>query len=152
MHIIAHTVTRGVVDGGGGGRGGGVLTPALLKIGSFDPPRFENEVAKIRCFFSIFGVFWGRLTTLPTIRPPTQKSVATTLTVTRSRPAVPPQLTTRARAIRVTPTTEISRANCGNLFIFGNFLFGTIFRKWTRLFHKWERLFQKWERKATLAT
>ena len=38
-----------------------VLTPALLKIGSFDPPRFENEVAKIRCFFRFlwyFGVGW----------------------------------------------------------------------------------------------
>ena len=29
--------------------------------------------------FPIFRVFWGRLATLPTIRPPTQKSVATPL-------------------------------------------------------------------------
>ena len=34
--------------GGGGGRG--VPTPALLKTGRVDPPRFENEVAKIRYF------------------------------------------------------------------------------------------------------
>ena len=49
---------RGVADGGGGNspKGRGVLTPALLKTGSFDPPRFENEVVKIRCFFRFLGI------------------------------------------------------------------------------------------------
>ena len=60
-------------------------------VGGPDPRTFENRVVRppppqIRewsgqntVFFSIFRVFWGRLATLPTIRPPTQKSVATPL-------------------------------------------------------------------------
>ena len=66
---------RGVADGGGGS---GVLTPALLKIGSFDPPDSRMKWPKSGVF-PIFRVLWGRLATMPTIRPPTQKSVATPL-------------------------------------------------------------------------
>ena len=58
--------TRGVADGGS--RGGGP-DPRTFENRKVRPPRFENEVAKIRCF-SIFRVFWGRLAILPTIRSP----------------------------------------------------------------------------------
>ena len=50
-----------------GGRGGRTFENRVGR-----PPRFENEVAKIRCF-PIFRVFWARLATLTTIRPPHSK-------------------------------------------------------------------------------
>ena len=56
--------------GAGGGVGPDNRTFENLGRSTPPPPRFENEVAKIRCFFPIFRVFWGRLATLPTIRPP----------------------------------------------------------------------------------
>ena len=59
-----------------GGRGCG---PAVKKLGGGRPPRFENEVAQVRCLIRFLGYFSGRLATLPTIRPRTQKSVATPL-------------------------------------------------------------------------
>ena len=59
--------------GGGGGRGGGGPDPRTFENRAVRPPRFENEVAKTRCFFPIFRVFWGRLATLPMIRPPYSK-------------------------------------------------------------------------------
>ena len=77
MLKFAKVEGRGVADGGVGGP-----DPRTFENRVVRPPRFENEVAKIRCFFD-FRVFWGRLATLPTIRPPpplpTQKSVATPL-------------------------------------------------------------------------
>ena len=47
--------------------------PRSEKLGGGRPP---NPVS-----FPIFMVFWGMSTTLPTIRPPTKKSVATPLRV-----------------------------------------------------------------------
>ena len=42
--------TRGVADGGGGSGGGGGPEPRPFKNRGCRPPKFENEVAKIRCF------------------------------------------------------------------------------------------------------
>ena len=96
---------------GGRGGGGGVLTPALLKTGSVDPPDSRMKWPKSGAF-PIFRVFWGRLATLPTIRPPppTQKSVATPLHVSGCVvcPGVPASLCLSVPASR-RPCVSVSR-------------------------------------------
>ena len=51
-------------------------------------------------FFSDFRVFWVRLATLPTIRPPTQKSVTTPLYVTHMMHSNPPSVQSKQRTGR----------------------------------------------------
>ena len=79
MFLVASFITHKTDTHGRRKRGDGGCVPGSEKLGGGCPPRFENEVARIRCLFRFLEYFGGRLTTLPTIRPPTQKSVATTL-------------------------------------------------------------------------
>ena len=85
-----HLQLRGPGSGAASGcRAGASPTGGGRSEGSW-PPHFENRVdgplrewsAQNPVFFSDFTVFWGRLATLPTIRTPTQKSVATPLWLT----------------------------------------------------------------------
>ena len=62
-------VGMGVESGGNGGR-----IPRSEKLGGDATPRFENEVAQIRCLFRFVGYFGGRLATLPMICPPLKNS------------------------------------------------------------------------------
>ena len=71
--------SRGVADGGGGSGGGGGPNPRTFENRVGGPPRFENEVAKIRCFFRFLGYFGVGWPPCRRFDPPTQKSVATPL-------------------------------------------------------------------------
>ena len=52
--MIVKMAPRGVADGGGGVRG--LLTPALLKIGSFDPPDSGMKWPKSGVFSDFYGI------------------------------------------------------------------------------------------------
>ena len=49
--IASPAGSRGVADGRSGS-----LDHRTLENRCFDPPRFENEVAKIRCFSDLYGI------------------------------------------------------------------------------------------------
>ena len=60
-------------------RGGGGPDPRTFENRAVRPPRFENEVAKIRCFFRFLGYFGVGWPPCRRFDPPTQKSVTTPL-------------------------------------------------------------------------
>ena len=60
----------GVEIGGGGGED---ASPAVKKLVGDVHSTFENEVDQIRCLFRFWWYLWGRLVTLPTIRPSSKK-------------------------------------------------------------------------------